>query len=92
MFATAGRRIVFGGFRGVRQRYFSNENPKRSTYNFFDDRALGLLTLLVSVPVVNNQFLKLYVGLNLLYIGSLHLEASQIPIQSFNFKRCKRAE
>lgn len=53
MFSGTGRRIFSGGFRAGRK-FFSNEIPKNlnKSKNFFDDRTLGLVALLVSVPTV----------------------------------------
>ena len=77
MFSSTGRRVFYGGFRTCRRLFTSGDakNPK-NIYGFFDDRTLGLLTLLVSVPTVRNLTSK-HVG-PLIFIGCLHLEASQI--------------
>lgn len=82
MFLSTGRRLFSGGFRTYRRLFTSGEpnNPK-NIYGYFDDRTLGLLTLLVSVPTVRNSALLAYFIKNFI-VGRLHMETPQI-IESF---------
>lgn len=67
MFSSTGRRLFTGGFRTCR-RFFTSGDPKKSKniYGYFDDRTLGLLTLLVTVPTVRITILH-YLVLTILF-------------------------
>lgn len=59
MFSSIRRRQFNGGFRTCRRLFTSGESKNhRNVSGYFDDRTLGLLALLVSVPTVRNPTLN----------------------------------
>ena len=77
MLLWGGRRAFNYNLRTKLRRFTSGNNH---SYNFrkgFDDRSLGILALLVSVPAVRLCLFMEEIIISC-HVGSFHLEASQI--------------
>lgn len=72
MFFARSRRLLKDGIE-ISRRFFNSKIPKPIS-GYFDDRTLGLLAVLISVPTV--IFFN-YNSINFLIAGCLHMESSQ---------------